>query len=41
VYLFLAIFWLIVGVFMQVFWTTLQPLAHIPVDRAGMASSAS
>ena len=33
VYLFLAFFWLVIGVLLQLFWTTLQPFAHIPVDR--------
>jgi hypothetical protein len=32
-YLLLAIFWLIVGVFMQIYWDVLQPWANIPVDR--------
>src|SRR5262245_38255297 len=32
-YMFLAIFWLIVGVLMQVYWDTIQPWANIPVDR--------
>jgi hypothetical protein len=36
VYLFLAVFWLVVGVLIQVFWETLQPLARIPVDRTAM-----
>ena len=35
-YQFLAIFWLIIGVLIQVFWTTLQPLARIPADRLTM-----
>ena len=35
-YLFLAIFWLVVGVLIQVFWTTLKPLARIPVERETM-----
>ena len=35
-YLGLAIFWLVVGVLIQVFWTTLQPRAHIPVDQTAM-----
>jgi hypothetical protein len=36
VYLGLAIFWFVVGVLIQAFWTTLQPRAHIPVDRSAM-----
>ncbi len=35
-YLVLAIFWLVVGLILQVFWTTLQPLARIPADRTTM-----
>jgi len=33
VYLYLAIFWLVVGVVAQIFWEKLQPMAYIPVDR--------
>ena len=32
-YLYLAIFWLVVGVIAQFFWDTLQEHAYIPVDR--------
>ncbi len=32
-YLFLALVWLIVGVLVQVFWTSLQPIMRIPIDR--------
>ena len=35
-YLFLAAFWLVVGVLIQVFWETLQPLARIQADRTAM-----
>jgi hypothetical protein len=36
VYLFLACFWLVVGVLVQMYWTTLQPRMLIPVDRGVM-----
>jgi hypothetical protein len=36
VYLGLAVFWLVIGVLMQMFWTTLQPRMMIPVDRSVM-----
>jgi hypothetical protein len=33
VYLFLAFFWLVVGVLAQIYWTDLEPRAYIPVNR--------
>ena len=36
-YLYLAIFWLIVGIILQVFWEIISKLAHIPVDRMVVA----
>jgi hypothetical protein len=33
VYLYLALFWLGVGIILQVFWESISTLAHIPVDR--------
>ena len=36
VYLYLALIWFIVGVLVQVFWTTLAPRMRIPVDRTVM-----
>jgi hypothetical protein len=35
-YLYLAMIWLIIGVVVQVFWTTLAPRMRIPVDRTVM-----
>ena len=32
-HLYLAFFWLVMGVIMQVYWTELSRLAFIPVDR--------
>ena len=32
-YLYLALFWLVLGVLAQIYWDTLQPHAYIPVDR--------
>jgi hypothetical protein len=34
VYLFLAFFWLVVAVLLQIYWTTLEAHAFIPVDRS-------
>ncbi len=33
-YLYLALFWLVVGVLAQVYWETLRDHAFVPVDRA-------
>jgi len=33
VYLYLALFWLGVGIILQVFWEGISEFAHIPVDR--------
>jgi hypothetical protein len=33
VYLFLALFWLGVGILLQVFWESFAQFAHIPVER--------
>jgi hypothetical protein len=34
--LILAIFWLVVGCVIQLFWTTLKPHMYIPVERGTM-----
>lgn len=36
-YLYLALFWLGVGVILQVFWEGISEFAHIPVDRMVVA----
>ncbi len=36
-YIGLAIFWIVVGVILQVFWDTLKERAWIPIDRGLMA----
>lgn len=32
-YLYLALFWFVIGVILQMFWTTIVQHAYIPVDR--------
>jgi hypothetical protein len=36
VYLYLAIFWLVVGAVIQIFWTDLKPRMNIPIGRSEM-----
>lgn len=36
-YLYLALFWLGVGIVLQVFWESISAVAHIPVDRMVVA----
>jgi hypothetical protein len=38
VYLYLALFWLIVGVLIQVFWTTLEPYTNAHLGRTGLGA---
>jgi len=37
VYLYLALFWLAVGILLQVFWQSISEFAQIPVDRMVIA----
>jgi hypothetical protein len=36
VYLFLALFWLGIGILLQVFWESISEFAHIPVNRTSV-----